>query len=112
MVKDMIFEILNKSAIKGELILIDGGLCHWHLRRDGQITIKEIIVLPEQQRQGIGTIMLAILKTKGADSIFAKCPAELSANGWYEKREFILEGQQKTKSGVVLNLWRLYRDSY
>lgn len=42
----MIFETLCESAKRDELILVDGGFCHWHLRRDGQLTIREIIVLP------------------------------------------------------------------
>jgi len=103
----MIFEILNKSAQDGNLILVEGGLCHWYLRRDGQITIREIIVLPERQRQGIGTSMLEQLKSiLGAKSIFAKCPAELPANGWYQCNRFVCEGEETTKSGRKLKLWR------
>lgn len=104
----MIFDSLMESAERGELILVDGGFCHWHLRRNGQITIREIIVLPERQRQGIGTVILERLKSvSGAISIFAKCPAGLSANAWYRARGFILEGIEKTRSGKELNLWRL-----
>lgn len=99
----MIFETLWGSSKKGELILIDGGLCHWHLRRDKQITIREII----SQRKGAGIEMLNILKTKGADSLFAKCPADLESNGWYKKMGFILEGTETSKSGRVINHWRL-----
>ena len=65
----MIFEPLMESGNRGELILVDGGFCHWHLRRDGQITIREIIVLPERRGQGIGTAILEQLKcTPGAAS--------------------------------------------
>lgn len=104
----MIFESLNDAAERGELILVDGGMCHWHLRRDGQITIREIIVLPERQGTGIGTAMLEVLKrVEGASSIFAKCPANLSANNWYESRGFVLECTETTRSGRELNLWRL-----
>ena len=39
----MIFETLYESAQRGELLLVNGGMCHWHLRRDGQLTIREII---------------------------------------------------------------------
>jgi len=104
----MIFEILNESAKKSELILVDGGLCHWHLRQDGQITIREIIVLPEYQDQGIGTSMLDLLKSiHGATSIFAKCPADLPANAWYARRGFTLEHEETTRTGRKLKLWRL-----
>lgn len=100
----MIFETLYESAQRNELILIDGGFCHWHLRRDGQLTIREII----STRPGAGSEMLVRLKqVPGAISLFAKCPVELESNGWYARRGFILEGQETTKTGRVLNLWRL-----
>jgi len=104
MEKPMIFETLYESAQRGELLLIDGGFCHWHLRRDKQLTIREII----STREGAGGEILSQLKqVSGALSIFAKCPAELPANGWYERRGFVCEGEQITKSGRVLKLWRL-----
>lgn len=100
----MIFETLYESSRRGELLLVAGGMCHWHLRRDGQLTIREII----SQRPGAGRYMLALLKdTPGATSIFAKCPAELPANDWYARRGFVCEGEETTKSGRILKLWRL-----
>ena len=99
----MIFETLYESAKRGELLLIDGGFCHWHLRRDGQLTIREII----STRPGAGGEMLAALKKQTATSIFAKCPADLAANGWYERRGFVCEGEEKTRNGRLLKLWRL-----
>jgi len=104
----MIFETLNESAERGELILVDGGMCHWHLRRDGQLTIREILVLPDRRGQGIGAAILARLRAvPGALSLFAKCPAELPANGWYRTMGFDCEGTETTKTGRRLNLWRL-----
>jgi len=99
----MIFETLYESSQRNELLLIDGGLCHWHLRRDGQLTIREII----STRPGAGSEMLAILKRQPAASIFAKCPVEIEANAWYARRGFACEGQETTKTGRMLNLWRL-----
>lgn len=100
----MIFETLYESSKRGELLLVDGGLCHWHLRRDGQLTIREIISL----KPGQGTLMLNILRCKyGATSILAKCPVDLEANQWYQKKGFILEGIEATKTGRQLNKWRL-----
>jgi hypothetical protein len=100
----MIFKALHDAAKRGELLLVDGGLCHFHLRRDGQLTIREII----STRPGVGSEMLAELKQiKGAMSIFAKCPADLSANGWWERRGFACEGEEMTRSGRRLKLWRL-----
>jgi GNAT superfamily N-acetyltransferase len=103
----MIFESLWESAQKGELILVDGGLCHFHLRRDSQLTIREIIVLPEYQYQGVGKRILESLKQRDCTSIFAKCPAPLAANGWYKRMEFILEDVSYSKSGTKIYHWRL-----
>lgn len=100
----MIFDALYESARRGELILVNGGFYHWHLRRDGQLTIREII----STQHGAGSRMLDTLKvTPGVTCIFAKCPVDLPANEWYAKRGFVLEGNERTRSGRILNLWRL-----
>jgi hypothetical protein len=102
----MIFETLWESAQRGELLLIDGGFCHWHLRRDGQLTIREIIAT----RPGAGQEMLARLRAvPGATCIVAKCPSELAANEWYERRGFGLVAQQSTRTGRTVNVWCLDR---
>lgn len=100
----MIFETLHDSAQRGELLLAEGGFCHWHLRRDGQVTIREIIsTIP-----GSGSRMLEILKrTHAAVSLFAKCPTDLPANEWYARRGFVCEGEETTRTGRTLKLWRL-----
>ena len=104
----MIFNTLYNSAQKGELILEKGGMCHWHLCLNGQITIREIIILPEYQKKYIGTNILKSLKSvKGAKSIFTKCPAELSANTWYKKKGFELVGTSYTSTGKKMNHWEL-----
>jgi hypothetical protein len=82
------FESLNDALRNEELILIDGGFCHYHLRRDGQLTIREII----STKSGSGKKMLDILKTKGGQFIFAKCPVDLDSNGWYFHMGFNLIG--------------------
>lgn len=102
----MIFDPLYESAQRGELLLVDGGMCHFHVRRDGQLTIREIIAHPPSQ--GVGTLMLDRLKrTSGITSIFAKCPAHLESNSFYRSRGFVLEGTETTRTGRELNLWRL-----
>lgn len=98
----MIFESLQESAANGELLLIAGGYCRWHLRRDGIITIYEIIAT----RRGAGSEMLAVLKAHGKP-IRAKCPADLPSNEWYRKRGFALADTEITKSGRKLNIWLL-----
>lgn len=99
----MVFESLYKSAELGELMVIDGGLCQWHLRRDDQLTIQVIIAT----KKGAGSKMLQRLKEKPAKFIFAKCPADLEANGWYEKKGFRLIDTSQTKTGRLVNHWRM-----
>jgi len=99
----MIFEALYESALKGELLLLDGGYCRWHLRRDHQVTILEIIAT----RPGAGSEMFEYLKTiPGAKSIYARCPADLASNKWYAAKGFILEETTTTNSGRGLKCWR------
>lgn len=100
----MVFETLHESAQRGELMLIDGGFCHWHLRRDGQLTIREII----STRPGAGSEMLARLRAVlGATRIVARCPADLAANGWYDRRGFVLTGEERSRQGRRINVWKL-----
>lgn len=102
----MVFETLYDSAQRGELLLVDGGFCHWHLRRDGQLTIRELIVT--RPGVGIGTAMLETLKrTPNATSLYAKCPTELPANDWYARRGFVQEATETTRTGRQLKCWRL-----
>lgn len=98
----MIFETLHESAVKGELTLIAGGYCRWHRRRDGVITIYEILSM----RPGAGSEMLEKLRAMGLP-IVAKCPSDLPSNAWYERRGFALSRTETTPSGRRLNVWRL-----
>jgi len=98
----MIFDALHESAKRGELLLIDGGFCHWHLRRDGQLTIREII----STRPGAGSEMLArLMAVPGAVVIVAKCPAVLPSNEWYRRKGFYCIRGETTKSGQLINVW-------
>lgn len=104
----MIFQVLNDAAKAGELLLVDGGMCHFHIRMDGQLTIREIIVLPDRRSQGVGVNLLQQLARRpGVRSIFAKCPVELAANGWYERVGFIEGDRERTRTGRELRTWRL-----
>jgi hypothetical protein len=100
----MCFEQLHESSKRGELLLVDGGMCHYHLRRDGQLTIREIISLAP----GAGGAMLDKLKqTPGAQFILAKCPVDLDSNTWYQRRGFVLSRVEQAKSGRKINVWHL-----
>lgn len=99
----MIFETLHESAQRGELMLINNGFCHWHLRRDGQLTIREIISL----KPGAGSEMLTRLRAvPGMRCIVAKCPVDLAANDWYARRGFVLQTCEPTKTGRLVNTWK------
>ncbi len=108
----MIFEALYSSCLKGELMLVDGGYCRWHLRRDRQLTILEII----STKQGTGSFMLGMLKLEaamvGANYIVAKCPHDLPANDWWKKKGFELINSTGTKTGRTINTWRLPASSF
>jgi len=105
----VMFEQLYEASQKGELILIAGGLCHYHQRRDGQLTILEILILPEQQGGGKAYWILQQLLALKPKSLFAKCPVDLiKANAWYQRQGFALEKVETTKTGRGLNCWRLW----
>lgn len=98
----MCFEHLHDSNTRGELILLDGAMCRFHLRRDGQLTIHEII----SQRPGGGLAMLDRLSCiEYARFLLAKCPADLPANAWYARRGFVRTKTETTPSGRLLNVW-------
>lgn len=102
----MIFQPLHESNLKGEFF---GAVCHWHLRRDGQITIREIIVETSAQGKGQGAAFIERLKqVPGAKSIFANCPADLPSSNFYAHLGFDLIGQEPTKSGRAMNQWKLW----
>jgi hypothetical protein len=99
----VIFEALYGAVSRNELLLVDGGFCHWHLRKDGQITICEIIAT----RKGAGREMLGRLGKMPALCIVAKCPADLPSNGWYAHMGFYRIGEETTKTGRTVNVWRM-----
>jgi len=102
----MIFSSLYASALAGELVLVQDGMARVHLRRDGQLTIHEIIVT--QPGQGIGTAILARLRCwPGAHCIVARCPVNLPGNQFYARRGFCLIAVESSRTGKGLNVWRL-----
>ena len=97
----MILVALEEAATKGELLLVEGGMCRFHRLRDGSVTIREIIVLPHKRRQGIGwALVQMVLLRAGAGLVRAKCPADYSANEFWRALGFVL---RDTREGI--NLW-------
>jgi hypothetical protein len=108
----MIFETLYASAQRGELLLVAGGFCHWHLRRDGWLVIREIIADPPHQHTG--TMMLRHVQWKAGLRVFpqltlagmrAKCPADLPSNTWWARQGFDCVRVETTKTGRKVNVW-------
>lgn len=105
----MIFEALMESADKGQLILRSGAYCRYNVRRDGQLTIYEILVLPRARGMGIGRSIINELKsTPGVSRLVARCPTDLPSNKFWEHMGFKLAEQVELKSGRVVNKWILY----
>ena len=100
------FEALFRAMTKKSVIMIDGGFCHYHLRRDGQCTVHVLL----SNRRGAGSEMLLQLKqiAKNASGFLqAKCPADLESNVWYAARGFVLHATEESKTGRKLNVWRM-----
>jgi len=97
------FERLYTAMKAKSLIMLDGAFCHYHIRRDGQLTIHILL----SGAPGGGQALLDILKQAPADFIIAKCPADLESNAWYAKRGFELIGTQTSKTNRLINIWRL-----
>lgn len=99
----MIFVALEESARKGELLLVDGGMCRYHRRRDGVVVIREILVLPSRRRCGIGRNLVAeVIQVAHGRVVRCKCPEKYAAaNQFWRAMGFTLIEQ---KDGV--NLWQ------
>lgn len=100
------FERLYESAQRGGLLLVSGGMCHWHLRSDGQLTIRCLIVTTPGQGIG-GAILHKLKRTRAARCIVAKCPEDLDANAWYARQGFAEQESETTRTGRRLRVWRL-----
>ena len=101
----MIFVALEEAASKGQLLLIDGGMCRFHKRKDGVTVIREIIVLPMRRKQGIGRRLVneVIIRAAGVGMgiVRLKCPEKYESNAFWRKMGFTLV---ETKGGT--NLWQ------
>ena len=97
----MIFQALNESANRGELILVNGAMCRYHIRKDGVLVIREIIVMPSERRKGLGRSIVRSLKLQ-SNLIIAKCPFAYESNAFWEKVGFSLKS---TDGGI--NTWQL-----
>ena len=98
------FEQVQQSNMKGEFF---GSMCRWHKRKDGQITIYEIVVEERIQGMGVGRHLLERLLEQNPTQIVAQCPADLPANGFYQHMGFSLDQVWETTSGRKMKTWVL-----
>jgi GNAT superfamily N-acetyltransferase len=99
----VIFVALCEAADRGELLLVDSGMCRFHQRRDGVVVVREIIVLPQHRRQGIGTALVERVRGRHPGArILAKCPAEYASNSFWAALGFV-KSEASPVSGV--NEW-------
>lgn len=100
----MIFAALSEAAEKGELLLVGGGLCHFHQRKDRTVTIREILVLPTYRRRGIGRRLVERACNDAVKAV-ARCPADLPSNGFWKQLGFQLMKTETTRTGRKVNVW-------
>lgn len=86
------------------------GFVEYYSRRDTQTTLYHIAIKPEHRLQGVGQALIEVLKdeaqTKGKDVIRLKCPADLTANRFYERLGFTLASRENNRNRP-LNVWEL-----
>jgi GNAT superfamily N-acetyltransferase len=98
----MIFVVLSEAAEKGELLLVRDGLCRWHLRRDGVVVIRELLVLPEARKQGIGKLLVSTVRERNRGRrILAKCPKNYPSNAFWQRIGFALASEAAVNEWVL-----------
>jgi GNAT superfamily N-acetyltransferase len=109
----MIFPALMEAVERGELILVEKGFCRWHKRKDGVVVIREILVLPDARRLGIGRRMIRdIIRQWPGAKLLARCPVADEkgkvgcGNVFWKHLGFTL-----TATANGLNTWELQNSS-
>jgi GNAT superfamily N-acetyltransferase len=98
----MIFTALAEAADHEELLLVTGGLCRFHPRRDGIVTIRELLVLPAMRREGIGRALVEEVQRRHPEAILrAVCPINYPANGFWHHIGF----KAMTKGTGLTEIW-------
>lgn len=89
---------LAEAIDRGELWVVgQGAFCEWHRRRDGWTTV--YVLCSEQP--GAGRVLLAGLSRP----LRLKCPATLTANGFYAHLGGTLAAVEQRPMRRALNVW-------
>lgn len=102
---------LSDAQRRGELYVVRAnqgacGFCHFHLRRDGWVTVYEVCV--HARWRGMGAGRLLIDAVRGVGPVGLKCPVDQAANDFYAHLGFQHGGTERGKRRR-LNLWRIDR---
>lgn len=107
---------LQKSIEQHELLVAEdetGKLCafvQYRHRKDDQTTLYNIVVSPDERKQGIGQALVTSLaheaRAQRKSLILLKCPQDLPANNFYREYGFELQ-EVETGKHRALNIWRL-----
>lgn len=111
---------LLESIRRGELLVCRetqgtiAGIVHFRLRKDDQVTLYNLVVLPSHRRNGIAHRLVDALsdlaKEHRKQFIVLRCPELLSANSFYQHYGFKLATQEEGKHRR-LNVWQLNIDN-
>lgn len=83
-----------------------------HCVQKPQTTLYEIAVREDHRRNGIGKSLVEQIKADTPHSkIVAKCPVDLSANGWYERTGWDRINTIEKSDKRDLNVWQLSLES-
>ncbi len=106
---------LAESIGRGEVLVAENhqgliGFAEYHHRRDAQTTLYHIAVIPQCRQQGVGRALVNALCAEasalGKLTVFLKCPADLSARGFYACLGFEVLGEEPG-NGRSLIVWTL-----
>jgi len=102
----VILVALSEAADCGELLLVEGGLCRFHKRRDGVVVVRELLVLPDCRRKGIGRALVAAVRQKHPGALIrAVCPAKYEANRFWEALGFRIVSYRPPDGKLVVWEW-------
>lgn len=109
--------VLRGAMKQGQLLVarcgaLVGGFIHFHLRRDGVVTIYDVAVSPLVRRQGIGKMLVeTVAALSPVGKVKLKCTTTNPANLFYKRCGFTLLGTEPS-TNTTLNVWERTQDAH